>query len=114
MNEKIIHTLELNKIKMELEQYASSSLGKEQIEALTPLADYEQIVDLQNMLDEATHVIRLKGHAPLSGIFDVGPHIKRAEIGGILNAVELSQIERTLYASRQMKNFVDELLENEV
>ena len=114
MNEKIIHTLELNKIKMELEQYASSSLGKEQIEALTPLADYEQIVDLQNMLDEATHVIRLKGHAPLSGIFDVGPHIKRAEIGGILNAVELSQIARTLYASRQMKNFVDELLENEV
>ena len=114
MNEKIIHTLELNKIKMELEQYASSSLGKEQIEALTPLADYEHIVDLQNMLDEATHVIRLKGHAPLSGIFDVGPHIKRAEIGGILNAVELSQIARTLYASRQMKNFVDELLENEV
>ena len=114
MNEKIIHTLELNKIKMELEQYASSSLGKEQIEALTPLADYEHIVDLQNMLDEATHVIRLKGHAPLSGIFDVGPHIKRAEIGGILNAVELSQIARTLYASRQMKNFVEELLENEV
>jgi len=114
MNEKIIHTLELNKIKMELEQYASSSLGKEQIEALTPLANYEQIVQLQNMLDEATHVIRLKGHAPLSGIFDVRPHIKRAEIGGILNAVELSQIARTLYASRQMKNFVEELLENEV
>lgn len=114
MNDKIIHTLELNKIKGELEQYASSSLGREQIEALTPLADYEQIVHLQNMLDEATHVIRLKGHAPLSGIFDVRPHIKRAEIGGILNAVELSQIARTLYASRQMKNFVEELLENEV
>ncbi|MEK3890455.1 endonuclease MutS2 [Bacillus sp. FSL K6-3431] len=114
MNDKILKTLEFNKIIAEMEGFASSSLGVKKVQALKPSTDFEEVVKWQEETDESANVLRLKGHAPLSGIFDIKPHIKRAQIGGILNAVELVQTASTIYASRMMKNFIDDLLENEV
>ncbi|CAM3923532.1 endonuclease MutS2 [Lederbergia lenta] len=114
MNDKILKTLEFDKIIAEMEAYASSSLGVNKVKALKPSANFEEVVKRQEETDEAANVLRLKGHAPLSGIFDIKPHIKRAQIGGVLNAVELVQTASTIHASRMMKNFIDDLLENEV
>ncbi|GIN86822.1 endonuclease MutS2 [Heyndrickxia sporothermodurans] len=69
---------------------------------------------MQAETDEGSHVLRLKGHAPLSGIHDIRPHVKRAQIGGILNTHELVQAASTIYAARTMKRFIENLLENEV
>lgn len=114
MNDKILKTLEFDKIIAEMEAFASSSLGVNKVKALKPSTNYEEVVRWQAETDEAAHVLRLKGHAPLSGIFDIKPHIKRAQIGGILNASELVQTASTIHASRMMKNFIHDLLENEV
>ncbi|MBS4216916.1 endonuclease MutS2 [Bacillus sp. FJAT-49711] len=114
MNSKILKTLEFNKILVQLEEYASSVLGAEKIKSLIPSTILDEVVEMQNETDEAAHVLRLKGHAPLSGIHNIKPHVKRAEIGGILNAVELMQTASTIYAGRSMKRFIEGLLENEV
>ena len=114
MNDKILKTLEFNKILLQLEGFASSSLGAEKIKDLRPSTSYEEVVKLQQETDEAAHVLRLKGHAPLSGIYNVKPHAKRAQIGGVLNPVELMQTASTIHASRSMKRFIEDLLENEL
>ncbi|GIN91761.1 endonuclease MutS2 [Siminovitchia terrae] len=67
---------------------------------------------LQEETDEAAHVLRLKGHAPLNGIFNITPHIKRTQIGGVLNPIELVQIGSTIHAGRSMKRFIEELIED--
>ena len=67
----------------------------------------------QEETDEAANVLRRKGNVPLGGIFDIRPHAKRAQIGGMLSPHELMEIASTLRASRILDRFFEELLENE-
>ncbi len=61
------------------------------------------------------NVLRLRGHVPLGGIFDMSAHVKRASIGGDLAAAELIEIASTIYGGRQLKKAIEILvLENEV
>jgi len=113
MQHKIIKTLEFDKIKNLLLEHASSPLGAEKIEALFPSSSYEEVVRMQEETDEAAQVLRLKGHVPLFGIYDIRRHLKRAAIGGRLNPQELVQIASTIHVSRTMKRFIEGITEEE-
>lgn len=114
MNSKVLKTLEFDKIKELLKQYAASALGHAKVSSLMPSVDYEEISALHEETDEAMTILRLKGHAPLGGIFDIRPHVKRAQIGGMLSPSEFVQVASTIRASRKLTLFVEELLEEEV
>ncbi|WP_062355295.1 endonuclease MutS2 [Bacillus kwashiorkori] len=111
MNERALETLEFNKIRNQLIKYAASELGKRMAETLMPSTDFPVVVRLQEETDEATTILRLKGHIPLAGIFDITPSIKRAEIGGMLNAQELVEIASTIRSGKQLKKFFSAILE---
>ncbi|PLR98085.1 endonuclease MutS2 [Bacillus sp. T33-2] len=111
MHQRVLKTLEFDKVRNQLVEHASSSLGRGKAEKLVPSIDYEEVVRLQNETDEAAKVLRLKGHVPLGGIFDIRPHLKRAAIGGMLSPQELTQIASTVHASRQMKKFLSDMAE---
>ncbi|MED1673166.1 endonuclease MutS2 [Pallidibacillus thermolactis] len=113
MNNKAIETLEFHKIRQQLTTFASSSLGRELAEKLTPSTDFTEIVRLQEETDEAAKVLRLKGHVPLGGVFNILPHVKRAEIGSMLHPDEFVEISSTIRASRILKTFLGELVEEE-
>ncbi|NMH69950.1 endonuclease MutS2 [Bacillus sp. RO3] len=114
MNSKVLKTLEFDKIKELLKQYAASALGHARVSALMPSVAYEEITALHEETDEAMTILRLKGHAPLGGIFDIRPHVKRAQIGGMLSPSEFVQVASTIRASRKLTLFVEELMEEEV
>jgi len=114
VNSKVLKTLEFDKIKELLKQYAASALGHAKVSSLMPSVEYEEITALHEETDEAMTILRLKGHAPLGGIFDIRPHVKRAQIGGMLSPSEFVQVASTIRASRKLTLFVEELLEEEV
>lgn len=114
MNSKVLKTLEFDKIKELLKQFAASALGHARVSSLMPSVEYEEITALHEETDEAMTILRLKGHAPLGGIFDIRPHVKRAQIGGMLSPAEFVQVASTIRASRKLTLFVEELLEEEV
>ena len=114
MNSKVLKTLEFDKIKELLKQFAASALGHARVSSLMPSVEYEEITALHEETDEAMTILRLKGHAPLGGIFDIRPHVKRAQIGGMLSPSEFVQVASTIRASRKLTLFVEELLEEEV
>lgn len=91
---------------------AASSLGKEKALNLIPSYNFDEVVKWQEETDEAAKVIRLKGQAPLGGIFDIRPSLKRAQIGGDLSASELLDIASTIYGGRQIKNFIEGMVED--
>nr|WP_248278424.1 endonuclease MutS2 [Bacillus sp. DNRA2] len=109
-----MRVLEFNKIKEQLLEHVSSSLGRDKTEKLIPSSDFAEVVRLQEETDEAANVLRLKGNVPLGGIFDVRAHVKRAVIGGTLSPYELMQVASTIHASRQMKRFIDDVAEEGV
>ncbi|NRG47456.1 endonuclease MutS2 [Bacillus sp. CRN 9] len=113
MQERILKVLEFNKVKEQLLTYVSSVLGKKKAENLYPSVDFSEVVRTQEETDEAVQVLRIKGNVPLGGIFDIVPHVKRAVIGGMLSPHELTQVASTIHASRQIKRFIEDYIEEE-
>ncbi|GAA5416284.1 endonuclease MutS2 [Paraliobacillus ryukyuensis] len=114
MNDRILHVLEFYKIIEQLENHAASSLGKDQARQLKPSTDLSEVLQLQAETDEAVQVVRLKGNIPFGGIVDIRPSIKRALIGGSLNAQECLDIAGTIYGGKQFKRFIDTMEEPEL
>ncbi|MGM9985671.1 MAG: endonuclease MutS2 [Bacillaceae bacterium] len=114
MLEKTLRVLEYDKVKENLGKYVASSLGKEKVRLLQPVTTLEEVVYLQDKTDEAAKVIRLKGRVPLGGIFDIRASAKRSLIGSVLSAIELLDIASTIYGGRQLKRFLEDMIENGV
>jgi len=106
-------TLEFDKIIEQLSTHASSSLGREKVEALTPSTNYEEVQRRQQATYEGSTVLRLRGSVPLGGIRDIRPACKRAAMGGMLNAAELLDIASTLYGGGRLKAFIASIVEQE-
>ncbi|EKR5539365.1 endonuclease MutS2 [Listeria innocua] len=111
MEKKVEAILEFDKIKKQLAEFASSSLGEQAIYELAPATDFQVVQKAQLETEEGAKIIRLRGSAPITGLTDVFAHLKRLEIGGDLNGLEIYQIGSNLRVSRQMKNFMNDLLE---
>lgn len=108
MNEKVLKTLEFDKIVEKLKDRASSSLGKELAEKLVPSGDFEEVKQaLKETTDAVTCILR-KASPPLGGIHDIRSYIQRAEAGGMLNPGELLKIADVLRASRNLKGYVSQ------
>nr|WP_078579578.1 endonuclease MutS2 [Salipaludibacillus agaradhaerens] len=114
MINKVSRILEYDKMKKQLIEFASSSLGKQRVKELLPLFDFESIKEAQARTQEGAKVIRLKGQAPLGGLRDIRESLKRAKIGGLLSEHELLDISSTIYSSRRFKRFVETLIEEGV
>ncbi|UOR11983.1 endonuclease MutS2 [Halobacillus amylolyticus] len=114
MNQRIFHVLEYKKIIDQLSNQAASTLGKERALALKPSTELDEVIQWQKETDEAAQVIRLKGHVPLGGIFDIKPSLKRTTIGGVLSPVECLDVASTVYGGRQLKRFVEDMEEPEM
>ncbi|PGZ09257.1 endonuclease MutS2 [Bacillus cereus] len=114
MLERTLRVLEYNKVKEQLLEHTASSLGREKVKNLVPSTDFEEIVEMQDTTDEAAKVIRLKGSTPLGGITDVRSNVKRAKIGSMLSPNELLDIANTMYGSRNMKRFIEDMVDNGV
>ena len=106
MNEKILATLEYDKILKLLTAHAATSLGKEKVKALQPITDFASVKRILQATDEAFQVERLKGTPPFGGIRDIRNGLQRVRIGGVLNAGELQEIATTVYGGRQLKRFL--------
>ena len=112
MHDKVLRLLEFDKVKEQLKTHASSTLGKQKVSDLKPFADFETVLEAQQATDEGVTVLRLKGYAPLRGIRDIRQTVKRAEIGGMLSTEELLDIVSTLHVGKQLKMFIQTLIED--
>lgn len=110
---KALHTLEYPKVIDHVKSFATSSVGKTVIEELVPSTDFEQIQTWTEETDEALAILRVRGNVPLGGLFDVRPHARRAQIGGILSAMELMEIASTIRSSKILRKFIEDVTDAE-
>lgn len=112
--ERALKTLEYDKVRQQVATYCTSSIGKSAIDELVPQTDYEKVVQLLEEMDEGLSILRVKGNVPMGGIFDVRPAARRAQIGGMLSAMELMEVSSTIRASRILRNFIEDIESEEV
>ena len=107
MESRVLKTLEFDKIRALVAEHCTSTAGRSLIEELTPVSDYEKVVQLLEETDEGLAILRVRGNVPMGGIKDIRPHAKRAQMGGMLSAYELMEISNTIRASRILRQFIE-------
>lgn len=107
MEKRVLHTLEFDKIIEQTAAHCTSSAGRAHIEKLVPSTALADVKVLLEETDEGLALLRIRGNVPMGGIHDVRPHAKRAQIGGMLSAMELVEIADTIRASRILRQFLE-------
>lgn len=105
MNEKVLRTLEYNKIIEQLAEYAHSKQAKDRCLALRPITDITEIEQLQLQTKDALNRIFKSGSLSFSGVSNITDSLKRLEIGGSLSAIELLRVCSLLEAAKRAKAF---------
>ena len=105
MNEKVLHTLEYNKILDQLTEYAFSADAKSRCQKLRPITDRAQIEQLQQQTSDALSRLFKYGSLSFSGVTDIHDSLKRLEIGGALSAIELLRVCSLLESAKRAKAF---------
>lgn len=114
MNKKILQTLEFDKVKQMLSSHIVTKLGEEHLQQLAPLTDYAKIEEYLNETEDAVKVLRLRGGIPIPVLENIKPHMKRIEIGAMLNGLELAQVGRVLRTVTELQQFFEDLREAEI
>lgn len=105
MNQKVLKTLEYDKIIKQLQELAGSSGGKELCAKLLPQTDRHQIETAQRETSDALTHIMTQGGVSFQGVRDIRDSLKRMDIGAILGIGELLDIASLLATAGQVKAF---------
>ncbi len=105
MNEKVLQTLEYNKIIETLSGYAACEEAKKRCLSLRPETDKEIISNLLLLTDDALSRLYKKPNLSFSGVHNIKPSLKRLEIGASLNTVELLQVVSLLEVANRAKAY---------
>ncbi|MCG8539930.1 MAG: endonuclease MutS2 [Clostridia bacterium] len=106
MNERTIRVLEYKKIGDKLKKLTTSTLGKELVEKLTPINNFDEVKNRLMETSEAVSIVIQRGNVPIGPIYDLGRYLKVAEIGSYLYPGQLLEVGDTLRTARVLKNFI--------
>lgn len=104
-NSPVLDKLEFTKIREMLAAECSSSLGKKRASMCFPSEDQEQIVAWQEETAEIVSMLAVGETIPLGGIRDLHEVLKKLRIHQVLEAGEFIDIERSLYAAKNLNQF---------
>lgn len=105
MNQKVLRTLEYNKIVERLAEYAFGEDTKERCLSLLPSTSLSEITNAQQQTKDAMNRSLKKGRLDCSGIKPLSSAIRRVEIGGTMNIEELLGLCKLLETARRVKAY---------
>ncbi|HCN56327.1 endonuclease MutS2 [Leuconostoc citreum] len=109
MNNKVLQTLEYDKIKLQLNDFLSTPTGLQEANELQPVSDVDLINHWLAETADAVLIDRLKGGIPLSKLSDITPHLKRLNIEASLSATELSEMSLVLRNTSTIASFFEQM-----
>ena len=105
MNQKVLRTLEYNKIVERLAEYAFGADTKERCLSLLPSTSLSEITNAQQQTKDAMNRSLKKGRLDCSGIKPLSSAIRRVEIGGTMNIEEFLGLCKLLETARRVKAY---------
>lgn len=96
MNQKVLQTLEFDKIINILTGYATTELGKLMCANLKPMTEEADILNAQDQTQDALTRIYKRGNVSFFGVSDLSPSLARLKMRGTLGTGELLDIARVL------------------
>jgi DNA mismatch repair protein MutS2 len=112
MDAHALRTLEYDKIIARLARHTSFAAGQALALALEPSTEHREVVARQRETAEARRLIALKPRTGLGGAHDVRAPALKASRNGILEPLELLDIQTTLECARDLKYSIGKLEES--
>ena len=103
MNQRVLHTLEYDKILEMLRSHVASDMGREEAAALRPVSELAEAERLLAQTAEAESVYRRTGRTPIEGFPDIRAMLQRIHAALALSAGELLQVGQCLRACRSAR-----------
>ncbi|MCQ2517205.1 MAG: endonuclease MutS2 [Lachnospiraceae bacterium] len=113
MNEKVLHTLEYDKIIDMLTEQASSPLGKAKCAKILPLNDLKRIEHLQEETEDAVSRVLRLGRISFTGVKDLYYGIHSLTLGVALSQSELLNIAGLCECSARVRKYGEKPNEDE-
>jgi len=110
MDTKILETLELDKIKKELETYAATNIAKDIITGLSPVSEIDYVKKRLAEVTTAKKILSEFGVPPFGGIRDLRKSMKKVNKGIVLSAKELMDIRSTLEGFKSLKRYFNDII----
>ena len=109
MNQKILETLEFQKVKNLVEPYLQTEQGEVELQELAPLAKKEAIETAFLEMADMAQIFVEHPHFSVPTIQEIRPVTKRLELETSLNIDELLAVKKVLRVTHELRNFYDEL-----
>ena len=106
MDKVTLEKLNYYELKEIVKSYCVSGLGKSLIDKLEPSSNLNIVNKRLDETSEGRRLLEASYHIPLSGIFDITPHIEKIEKGASLDPEDLTTISDFLRGCRKVKLFV--------
>ena len=105
MDKITLEKLNYFELKEVVKGYCISGLGKALIDKLKPSSNLKIVNKRLDETSEGRKLLEASYHIPLSGIFNVAPHIEKIEKGSSLDPEDLTMISDFLRGCRKIKLF---------
>ncbi len=115
MNEKVLETLEYNKIKDRVADFLTTDRGHEIVAQLRPSADFNKVAQRLNETADGANIVRLRGEIPVPKLAEISSYMKRLRIeNASLSGTELAHITKLLRAVKTVSQFFDDFADEDV
>ncbi|MBS9335430.1 endonuclease MutS2 [Fructobacillus sp. M1-13] len=105
MNQKVLQTLEYEKVKQLLLPFVQTAQGKAMVDTLTPSSSYDEVAEWLQETAEAAMVLRLHGGLALPNLEDIQKQARRLQIQASLNGSEIVSLAKVLQATAAIAHF---------
>ena len=102
MDKVTLEKLNYYELKEIVKSYCVSGLGKTLIDKLEPSSNLNIVNKKLDETSEGRRLLEASYHIPLSGIFDITPHIEKIEKGASLDPEDLTIISDFLRGCRKI------------
>ena len=112
MNDKVLHILEFDKIRVRIASECVTPYGRERAEKLAPLPTFDEVREALDLTEEGEFFYRLSGSIDLPMTHDLRSAVHLAKLGGVLSPEDLLGLAVTAKKTRQLARQLSHLAEN--
>ena len=109
MDKHTLELLEFHKVRSLVAAQAACSLGKDAALRLEPSLDLGEVRARQALTTEMADALGSGLYPPFGGLRDIRPVVRRAQVGGILDAEELAGVVESLKAIANLDAWLDKV-----
>lgn len=114
MNQKVLQTLEYEKVKQELLPFIQTAQGEKLVAALQPSSSFDEVSEWLQETAEAAMVERLHGGLALPNLEDIEEQARRLQIEASLNGSEIVALAKVLQATAAIAHFFERIQEDDL